>query len=256
MKLALCISGMPRHFKECYQSIKDNIIDLYDTDVFIDVWNDKISNDLNHVKKEQNVKIFDQNTNVIEIYNLYKPKNIRVEEYNENTHTKFVNLFPDLIQHGNVNYRYYSFYYKVFSCKNLKASHEVLFKEKYDICMRIRADCFILNKFIIPDQIDDNNVYMPFLANQNGVNDQIWYANTQTFNKICDLFPNLSNLKQFLGFPSETWLKIYLDAIAINPILQESQINNFILYKYINSIHKKDWPGNPYVLEKYKNENI
>lgn len=97
---------------------------------------------------------------------------------------------------------------------------------------------------------------MPFLANQNGVNDQIWYANTQTFNKICDLFPNLSNLKQFLGFPSETWLKIYLDAIGINPILQESQINNFILYKYINSIHKKDWPGNPYVLEKYKNENI
>ena len=122
--------------------------------------------------------------------------------------------------------------------------------------MRIRADCFILNKFIIPDQIADNEVYMPFLANQNGVNDQIWYSNSDTFNKVCDLFPNLHNLKQFIPYHSETWLKIYLNAVNINPIMQEPKINNFILYKYIDTIKKVDWPGNPYLLEKYKNENI
>jgi hypothetical protein len=256
MKLALCLSGMPRHFKECYQSIKENLIDLYDTDVFIDIWNDKISNDLNHLNTQEGVRPLDENVNFNDICNLYKPKNIRIEEYNEEVNKGFVNLFPDLMEHGRVNYRYYSFYYKVFSCKNLKLNYERLFNQKYDICMRIRMDCFILNKFIIPDSINDNEVYMPFLANQNGVNDQIWYSNSQTFNKICDLFPNLHNFKQFLPYPSETWLKIYLNAINVNPIMQEPKINNFILYKYIDTIKKADWPGNPYLLEKYKNENI
>ena len=38
--------------------------------------------------------------------------------------------------------------------------------------------------------------------------------------------------------------------------MQEPKINNFILYKYIDTIKKADWPGTPYLLEKYKNENI
>ena len=79
MKLALCISGMPRHFKECYESIKENIIDLYDTDVFIDIWNDKISNDLNHLNAQERLRLLDENINFNDIYNLYKQKNIRVE---------------------------------------------------------------------------------------------------------------------------------------------------------------------------------
>ena len=35
MKLALCLSGMPRHFKECYQSIKENLIEA-EVDLKID----------------------------------------------------------------------------------------------------------------------------------------------------------------------------------------------------------------------------
>ena len=26
MKIAICLSGMPRHFEECFESIKENII--------------------------------------------------------------------------------------------------------------------------------------------------------------------------------------------------------------------------------------
>jgi hypothetical protein len=67
MKLALCLSGMPRHFKESYQSIKENLIDLYDTDVFIDIWNDKISNDLNHSNTQEGVRPLDENINFNDI---------------------------------------------------------------------------------------------------------------------------------------------------------------------------------------------
>ncbi len=38
MKLACCISGQPRCFKSAYKSLKENILDHFDCDIFISTW--------------------------------------------------------------------------------------------------------------------------------------------------------------------------------------------------------------------------
>jgi hypothetical protein len=252
MKLAICLSGMPRHFEECFESIKENIIDLYDTDIFIDVWDDKILDDINHTNPQSGVRPIKNHKNINLIYDLYKPKIYKIENYDENRRETFINLIPQFNKIDIRSSRFYSSYYKIFSCKDLKASYEKIHNFKYDICMRIRLDCFILNKFIIPNTIKDNEVFMPFFANQGGVNDQIWYANSETYDKICDLYYNIHHLSQYLNNSPENILNIYLRLMNINVELVGENYNNFIIYKYIDFIFHEKFSGKEHILEKYK----
>jgi len=252
MKLALCLSGMPRHLEECFESIKENIINLYDVDIFIDVWDDKISDDANYTNPQTGVRPIKTYKNMNLIYDLYKPKAYKIENYDQKRHEAFINLIPELKETGIKNSRFYSSYYKIFSCKNLKTSYEKTFNFKYDICMRIRLDCFILNKFIIPNTIKDNEVFMPSFANQSGVNDQIWYANSETYDKICDLYYNIHHLSEFLNNSPENILNIYLQLMNINTKLVSEIYNNFAIYKYIDIVFNENFSGKEYILEKYK----
>jgi hypothetical protein len=50
MKIAICLSGLTRTFKHCYQSLLDNVIGPYDCDVFWFVEDDENSEDTNLIK--------------------------------------------------------------------------------------------------------------------------------------------------------------------------------------------------------------
>ena len=38
MRIALCLSGQPRFFEKCSQSLIDNLIDIYNPDIFAHAW--------------------------------------------------------------------------------------------------------------------------------------------------------------------------------------------------------------------------
>lgn len=75
MKVALCLSGLARTFKKCYQSYLDYMINVYDCDAFIFVSKDQNSQDMDLIPSVRKV-ILEQNP-VLDEKNYVKYKSRR-----------------------------------------------------------------------------------------------------------------------------------------------------------------------------------
>lgn len=136
MKIALCLSGGLRNFKDTYYSFKHFLLDKYDTDVFFYGLENKEGVD----------------RNLKDLIDLYKPK-----KYQINT-TEFYN---------NINCKYNlpsSFYgfYNVLKCNNLKSEYENENEFKYDIVIRSRTDNFWF-RYLTDEEVNlsKNNIIIP-----------------------------------------------------------------------------------------------
>jgi hypothetical protein len=151
MKIALCLSGGLRNFKDTYYSFKNFLLDRYDVDVFF--------------YGLENKEGVDKNT--IDLINLYNPKKFKI-----NTNSFYETLKSELFnidQKKEAN-TYYSFF-NVMKCVELKSEYEIENKFKYDIVIRSRTDLFWFRE-INKDEIDlaKNNILTPEEWSFKGVN--------------------------------------------------------------------------------------
>lgn len=182
MKVALCLSGQSRTFKQCFRSQKKHIIDPLNADIFIHTWTFSGHRDIhsthNHqydVKKYQNyVNSYKYVTPVTDIIRIYKPKNISVEYPNYNF---FINKIKSSKRYGpddgfnklfdnNNKYKWFNLlmmYYSIFMSNKLKKQYEDANNFKYDIVIRCRLDLYF-KQFIIDhtiQQIIENVIFLP-----------------------------------------------------------------------------------------------
>lgn len=94
MKLALCLTGLMRCWKDSFPSIKENILDKYETDVFISTWSEVgyytgkgyLPEVGGFVVTKQGEKGFYESGELInsaEIFDLYRPKILHVENFTD-----------------------------------------------------------------------------------------------------------------------------------------------------------------------------
>lgn len=92
MKLALCLTGLVRCWEEAYPSIKENILDKYDTDVFFAVWSELgyysgkgyLPEKNGYIVTKENEKGFHDSGELLNtepLFDLYKPKIVHVEDF-------------------------------------------------------------------------------------------------------------------------------------------------------------------------------
>lgn len=118
-KIAVCLSGQLRNFKDTFPYFKKNIVDELQPDIFI--FTDKFENDLNL---------------------LYNPIDIGVQT------STITNTFNFKETHGSTNpVSLLNQFYKIASCNKLKQKHEIKENFKYDIVIRCRFDAFFTEKF-------------------------------------------------------------------------------------------------------------
>ena len=79
MKTALLLSGHFRDIVFCYPSLKEQIIDVYNPDIFISCWNPGA--DFSHSLSASSQKINDSAT-VQDVIAMLKPKSIKLEDFN------------------------------------------------------------------------------------------------------------------------------------------------------------------------------
>jgi hypothetical protein len=127
-------------------------------------------------------------------------------------------------------------YNKIYLCNQLKIDYEKENNMVYDLCIRIRPDLYIKN--YIPDNIITNIekdvIYSPyhddldFVTNISfmGLTDQLWFADSNTMNKICNLYLDLPKYINDTCLTSEIILKTYIKNINI-------KINYFKNYYFI-----------------------
>ena len=150
MKIALIISGQPRFYKsESYRSIRKNILNKYDTDVYFHTWRNNKPYEV-APWSEINTQIVIENSFESELIFLYNPKNYIIEDQKE--FPEISNIINDKILTNHHNYNYSSknmpsmFY-------SLEKSYELVINSNiiYDWIIRLRFDT------IVPDDLPDLN---------------------------------------------------------------------------------------------------
>jgi hypothetical protein len=136
MKIALCLSGLARTFKKCYQSYIDNIINLYDCDVFVFVSKDANSSDMDLIKPTKKV--------ILE-------KNPSLDEKNYVKYISKKYTIQGFLQQ----------FWKIEQCHNLMLEYGKQNNIKYDWVIRSRPDIRMKRPIDDLKSLDNSYLYIP-----------------------------------------------------------------------------------------------
>jgi hypothetical protein len=218
MKIAICISGHLRTYKQTIQNflkIKNLLSQFGDIDIFISTWdtinsNSSWSRSLNTTSENNNL------VNKDEIINLYKPQKINIQNFESLKYlflTKnFTNVNPPEnlkdSRRGNNDLLYaVPQFYKIFDCNSLKSQEENENNFLYDWVIRLRFDHYFTN-FIDPKSLNKNIVYIGIdheynlqdprwtLSNGYSTCDQFAIGSSNNMNLYSSVYTNLTNLLQ------------------------------------------------------------
>jgi hypothetical protein len=171
MKIAVCISGQYRAYKQGYEYLKRNLLDKYDCDIFIHSW---FNND---IYPADNVR------------ELYKPVRwsfqmpISDEEGYDDIFTNVpgAGWYPPTAT--------ISMFYSMFQTLRMKCEYE-LKHSHYDFVVRTRFD-YALNGVIPFNMLDTKNIYIPncrMVPTKDFGNDQFAFGSNRVMNEYMSTY--------------------------------------------------------------------
>lgn len=197
MKVALCISGLPRSFKRTSESIYDNIINILKPDIFISTWDFKQTRD-----KQL------QDGNLDEFYDFYEPKAFESEIWTDKTNEQFFNYsyFKNKYSRYIFNFPQSSgaMFYKIYKANLLKSSFESINNFKYDLVIRLRSDLLFKNKINL-NEVDyaaqSDSIFLrtdtehdASYSNRDWIYDQFAFGSSKSMDAYSNTFLNLDKI--------------------------------------------------------------
>ncbi len=200
-KIALCIYGQIRSFDLVKESLKNNLIDIYDMDIFIHFWNrydDSIKvndNQFNHENGAIEYGNFNE-TNIDEVLNFLKPKSFKIEEpieYAKNTESMF---------------------YSIEQSNNLKKEYEMRYNFEYDIVLRSRIDLYHNSRLDLFENDSINIINRP--GGCEGLNDWLAFGSSKNMNLISSIYSEYKENERIKEPCPEGLLKDVIEIKNIN----------------------------------------
>jgi hypothetical protein len=228
-KIALCLSGGLRNFKDTFYSFEHFLLRNHNIDVFF--------------FGLENKEGIDKNT--YDLIKLYNPKDLKINS------EKYYNDIP-----CNFNLRspYYAFY-NIFKCNELKCSYENKYSFKYDYVIRARTDFFWFrhiteNEFLIAN---DNILFPKEWAfkeiNYFARSDIYAIGNSVMMDIYSNLFENIFEYNKELNFHPESYCGLHLLKNNISNI----EIDRHVIFEYPSERIEKFI--HPYKFIKYFSES-
>jgi len=195
IKLALCISGHLRTFESNYKTVKEQILDKFNCDVFIHTWN---TLGLSYRPGDSNLHVADTNRYLSTIKNLYQPKKIVIEEAKQFEMTTIMNTvdYSHRDRHGIL-----SMFYKIEECNNLRKEYEKESNVKYDFVVRFRGDLWMEGSLPIDSRTAHNHLYLPVYGNFGGACDQIAFGSPNVMDRYSNIYSNV----EYILNSARTW---------------------------------------------------
>ena len=163
MKKAISFSGQSRFVKEGYESLKRNLHDFENYDIFIHTWEGPLNKDCD----------------------LYKPKKIVIEPQK--------NVIPSIVkEYSNAHFIHFSMFYTMKESLRLKQEYEKENNFKYGLVIRTRFDIG-LETFIQPELYDlKQGVYSPDVcANPAVISDWFNFSDSKTIDLYEEIYDNI-----------------------------------------------------------------
>ena len=209
MKIAVCFSGQPRTWKQCYKSW-DNLFSRFvaEIDYFYHLWN------FNSLPQADTViPQYISQEEIYEIEAILKPKKMMIDDYDKNRQVirdvrELGNHYPHL--GGTPVYHTGAQLYSHMQSARLKRQYEIENNFEYDVCFRLSTsttitddiNCKIIDEFKITN---DKDIYLAnaiktFEFPYNLINYDLFFANSQTFDVTCSMY-NIIPLLKTENFP-------------------------------------------------------
>jgi 2-polyprenyl-3-methyl-5-hydroxy-6-metoxy-1,4-benzoquinol methylase len=185
IKTALCISGHLRTFESNFESVKTNILDRMDCDVFIHTWDIM---GMAYRPCDSGLYSIETQRLAHKIQKLYNPKKLVIEP------TKNFSITPlmqaRLLDHRDIS-GILSMYYKVEACNNLKKEYEKEQNFVYDCVIRFRGDLFMETPMPVDATTNLNHLFIPVYGNFGGMCDQFAYGSSPIMDTYSGLYSNI-----------------------------------------------------------------
>lgn len=218
MKIAICISGIPKFWANSLNSVKKY---FPGADIFIHTWCiDKADINKNTVYSLNSYEGLD--TNIGDIINSFKPIKILVEDFSSKSEAwlKQKQHYEDrgiLYVHDN-SISLLSMHYSIEQAFKLKIEHEKIVGKQYDfaVCMRFDSDI----KTWDANVIDYTAINIPVGNDyaERGINNQFSCGNNELMNKLSRCYSSLDNVIIATNmYNPETNFAHYLHEIGIYP---------------------------------------
>lgn len=178
------MSGKLGEWESCARSIRENIIEPLNPDIFMSTWDD------------EDYRYFT---------NYYKPKRINILNYEESK-PAIKNLTSDCPQ--GISPGLLPMLYNMHACNKLRNSYSKSNKIKYDLIIRLRPDILVLEqikKHEIEDCIKNKLIRLPYFESSNTYNHEEELKKEFAFSFIYDKasLPNQINDQLAIGPPKE-----------------------------------------------------
>lgn len=147
-KIAVCLFGHLRTYKYCYKFLKENLLDLYDCDVFMHTWST-----LSRTQKGgRNELISDNSTLKLkdEIIKLYNLKDILIEEQ-KNNESEYGIVMSEINTPLSL-FGMHNMFYSNFKANQLREEYQKKYNVQYDYVICTRPDVILYEKFDIEQQ--------------------------------------------------------------------------------------------------------
>lgn len=218
MKVAICLSGLLRTYRETYENLVDRLLkpnSAHDIYVFISTYINEDSN--NTTERDRRIAWYGQQHPLFpenpidykDIYNKYNPTTLHVEQF----HKFNVEWAKDLQYSMNLQ-SFLSMTYKIYMCDRIRRDYEQI-NGQFDLVVRSRFDTLIphtidFNK-INPNKINAPSMMQPRIyKDRDWMNDKFAIGNSQNMASYSNWFLNLEQLSKNTPFQPETLLYEHL----------------------------------------------
>ncbi len=201
MKVALLLSGQIREAKESFPSIKSEIIDRFNADVFISTWGQS-----DEIKKSLHADswFLKDTLTIDETLEFFTPKMFILDQYESEGIQKiaekarsYESFAP---QTGEMNpISVFLMWYKIKQSFLLMSGYENIIGEKYDYVIKGRFDLKIHNQIVLDPNLNTICV-PPGFDWKGGVNDVFAWGGRDSMEWYCSMFDNLDDYILSTGF--------------------------------------------------------
>lgn len=165
MKKAISFSGQCRFVKEGIESLKRNLHDFENYDIFIHAWDGPLAKDCE----------------------IYKPKKLKIEPQK--------NVIPNIVkEYTPAHFVHFSMFYTMKESLDLKSEYEKEHGFKYDLVIRTRFD-ISLETYISPEHYNlSAGVYSPDVCvNPAVISDWFNFSDSKTIDLYKNIYGNIVN---------------------------------------------------------------
>lgn len=246
MKVALCLSGHFRTFNECWPSLKVNLLDRYDVDIFASAWIDSTGDfyPIEWVEDTYNNNGYAPGTQPVTteyiqtVIEKLKPKDIHLDHYwlHED---RFAQIVKDVYRYRpGTDFKHkpkvpLSMNWQRYVAVKLKQQAEVRQGWKYDIAISTRYDIEYTKPMIL-EELDLNLLTVPNRFTHVGTDD-IWGVGP---NHVIDTWADQINHIEALAVRNDFYLQVHqwlFQWLEFNNIKWQDSGNLGI------GIRRKDW---------------